>query len=444
MSRYYLMVIRCFLFVGCALMPLILSGCQGQQAGPGGSQSSLGQVPAVRLNYRYEPDVPPPTEPAKAQTEERNAAVQNDFDQDRPDEVLDKTIASPDGKRNVAVYHRVNDLPSEFRLDMYGADGKPLQKMTSDLMAAHFPDTIRWSPDSANVAFVAMIRGVQTEPAPEGEQPPLPPSLSNTNAQSNVDPEANAANDVNANANADAPVSGPTPVAPTGILTFRTEQIYLANANGEGVRPVTQNEGLIYFYYAWAPYSSGLAALASTQREWQYLQFRAESNGEIFVPVGRPRVVEKNGRERRLDDALTAVHPVWSPDSAKVAAAYDTQVRIYDAGGTTMTQAAIPLKNQLLISSQAYDREQQEKLQAANTGIDTNQTSINTNQPASTLPDEKSLVSYNPIVSLAWTADELLYLQTAFIKRMKKEADSVMSFPRWHRLVLSPQAAPVR
>ena len=444
MSRYYLMVIRCFLFVGCALMPLILSGCQGQQAGPGGSQSSLGQVPAVRLNYRYEPDVPPPTEPAKAQTEERNAAVQNDFDQDRPDEVLDKTIASPDGKRNVAVYHRVNDLPSEFRLDMYGADGKPLQKMTSDLMAAHFPDTIRWSPDSANVAFVAMIRGVQTEPAPEGEQPPLPPSLSNTNAQSNVDPEANAANDVNANVNADAPVSEPTPVAPTGILTFRTEQIYLANAKGEGVRPVTQNEGLIYFYYAWAPDSSGLAALASTQREWQYLQFRAESNGEIFVPVGRPRVVEKNGRERRLDDALTAVHPVWSPDSAKVAAAYDTQVRIYDAGGTTMTQAAIPLKNQLLISSQAYDREQQEKLQAANTGIDTNQTSINTNQPASTLPDEKSLVSYNPIVSLAWTADELLYLQTAFIKRMKKEADSVMSFPRWHRLVLSPQAAPVR
>ena len=444
MSRYYLMVIRCFLFVGCALMPLILSGCQGQQAGPGGSQSSLGQVPAVRLNYRYEPDVPPPTEPAKAQTEERNAAVQNDFDQDRPDEVLDKTIASPDGKRNVAVYHRVNDLPSEFRLDMYGADGKPLQKMTSDLMAAHFPDTIRWSPDSANVAFVAMIRGVQTEPAPEGEQPPLPPSLSNTNAQSNIDPEANAANDVNANVNADAPVSEPTPVAPTGILTFRTEQIYLANANGEGVRPVTQNEGLIYFYYTWAPDSSGLAALASTQREWQYLQFRAESNGEIFVPVGRPRVVEKNGRERRLDDALTAVHPVWSPDSAKVAAAYDTQVRIYDAGGTTTTQAAIPLKNQLLISSQAYDREQQQKLQAANTGIDTNQTLINTNQPASTLPDEKSLVSYNPIVSLAWTADELLYLQTAFIKRMKKEADSVMSFPRWHRLVLSPQAAPVR
>jgi len=66
------------------------------------------------------------------------------------------------------------------------------------------------------------------------------------------------------------------------------------------------------------------------------------------------------------------------------------------------------------------------------------------NQPAATLPDEKSLVSFNPIVALAWTSDELLYFQTAFIKRMKKEADSVTSFPRWHRLVLTPQATPVR
>jgi Tol biopolymer transport system component len=442
------MLSRYFLLMTCALAPLALTGCSGPEGSPGVSQTSLGQVPAVRLNYRYEADVPPPTEPAKTQTEERNAAVQSDFDNTRPDEVLDKTIRSPDGKRIVAVYHRLNDLPSEFRLDMYSTDGKPMRKMTSDLMAAHFPDTIRWSPDSATVAFVAMVRGVQAEPETEGQRPPEPPSLSNSNSNvntSNVDPEANAADDVNANANAGAPETAPTPSAPTGILAFRTEQIYLADADGEGVKPVTQNEGLIYFYYSWAPDSSALAALASTQREWQFLQFRAESNGEIFVPVGRPRVVEKNGRERRLDDALTAVHPVWSPDSAKVAAAYDTQVRIYDAGGTTPTQAAIPLRNQLLMSSQAYDREQQQKLNDANGNVDMNQTTpANTNQPASTLPDEKSLVSFNPIVSLAWTADELLYLQTAFIKRMKKEADSVTSFPRWHRLILTPQASPVR
>ncbi|MFL6467961.1 MAG: TolB family protein, partial [Pyrinomonadaceae bacterium] len=228
--------------------------------------------------------------------------------------------------------------------------------------------------------------------------------------------------------------TAPTPAPPTGILTFRTEQIYISNADGSAVKSVTQTDGLIYFYYAWAPDSSALVALASTQREWQFLQFRAESNGEIFVPVGRPRIVEKNGRERRLDDGLSAVHPVWSSDSTKVACAFDTQIRIYDATGTSPTQAAIPLRNQLLISSQAYDREQQQKL-------DANQTpESNTNNQVSTLPDEKSLVSFNPIVALAWPEDGILYFQTAFVKRMKKEIDSVTSFPRWHRLVLTAQA----
>jgi hypothetical protein len=393
-----------------------------------GGPSTMAQVPAVRLNFRYEPDVPPPTEPAKENTEERNSAIQADFDQNRPQEQLDKTIAAPNGKRIAVLYHRLGDLPSEFRLDMYGDDGKPLNKLNTDLMAVHFPDTIRWSPDSESLAFVAMLRGVQTGPEVTG----TPPSLEdpNTNTAANVDPEANAA-DANSNV-----ASAPTPAAPTGILTFRTEQIYIANAGGSTVKPVTQTDGLIYFYYAWAPDSSGLVALASTQREWQFLQFRAETNGEIFVPVGRPRLVEKNGRERRLDDGLTAVHPVWSPDSMKVACAYDTQVRVYDAAGTSPTQAAIPLRNQLLISSQAYDRQQQQKL-------DANQqpTESNANQQVSTLPDEKSLVSFNPIVALSWPEDSILYFQTAFIKRMKKEIDSVTSFQRWHRLVFTPQPA---
>ena len=395
--------------------------------------SSMAEVPAVRLNYSYEADVPPPTEPAKASTDERDQAIQTDFDQNRPNEVLNKTIASPNGKRVAVLYYRVGDLPSEFRLDMYGEDGKAVHKLTADQMAVHFPDTIRWSPDSENLAFVAMIRGVQTGP----EVTATPPSLedSNSNTAGNVDPEANAA-EPNSNVQ-----TAPTPAAPTGILIFRTEQIYISNADGSTVKPVTQTDGLIYFYYAWAPDSSGLAALAATQREWQFLQFRAETNGEIFVPVGRPRLVEKNGRERRLDDGLTAVHPVWSPDSMKVACAFDTQVRVYDAAGTTPTQAAIPLRNQLLISSQAYDREQQQKLGDANTNADTNQQVASSNQPTSTLPDEKSLVSFNPIVALAWPEEGILYFQTAFIKRMKKELDSVTSFQRWHRLIFTPQPA---
>src|SRR5947207_2085924 len=62
----------------------------------------------------------------------------------------------------------------------------------------------------------------------------------------------------------------PTPPAPTGILTFRTEQIYIASADGSNVKAVTENEGLIYFFYAWSPDSSMLAALATTSREWRY------------------------------------------------------------------------------------------------------------------------------------------------------------------------------
>ena len=63
----------------------------------------------------------------------------------------------------------------------------------------------------------------------------------------------------------------------------------------------------------------------------------------------------------------------------------------------------------------------------------------NTPPAAATLPDPSTLVSFNPIVALNWTADDMLYFQTAYIKRMKNENDSVTSFLRWHRLILSMQ-----
>lgn len=241
--------------------------------------SALNEIQSVRLNYRYEADVPPPAEAEKTSGDQRNAAIQSDFDQNRPQELLDKTVASPDGKRVLAVYHRVADMQSEFRLDMYSPDGRLLKKVTADIMAVHFPDTIRWSPDSAHVAFVAMLRGPQIETgdaAPNGFQPPANTAANSdsipANVESNVNPNAN---DVNTDADANAAVASPTPPAPAGILTFRTEQIYLCDAEGDGTKPVTQNEGLIYFYYVWAPDSSMLAALAATEREWDYLEYRA-------------------------------------------------------------------------------------------------------------------------------------------------------------------------
>ena len=127
---------------------------------------------------------------------------------------------------------------------------------------------------------------------------------------------------------------------------------------------------------------------------------------------------------------------------------------MYDGRGDTPTQAAIPLRNNLLISSQAYDRDQQTKLNAepdANQNVNVNTNSkANSNSnsnatpapslPPTALPDPNTLVSFNPIIALAWPTDDQLYFQTAFVKRMKNEADSVMSFPRWHRLDLDAAA----
>jgi Tol biopolymer transport system component len=310
-------------------------------------------------------------------------------------------------------------------------------------MAVHYPDTIVWSPDSANVAFMAMTRAGQTSALPTPTQAENQTDTA-TNSESNANSDAN----LNANMENTNPVATQTPIIeqPKAVLTFRTEQIYISTADGGDLKPVTQNEGLIYFYFVWSPDGSALAALASTFQEWRFLQYQAESRGEAFAPAGRPRLVEKNGRERRLDDNLTIVHPAWSPDSAKVAVAFDKQVRIYDAIGDAPTQAAIPLRNQLLISSKAYDEELQRKEQAgtANTNAaapaDANTQSNNAvNQQVGTLPDENTLVSFNPVIDLKWTEDKMLYLQTGYIKLMKNEADSARSYLRWHRLIFSPQ-----
>ena len=431
---------------------LITAACQKTDfQSPTVAPSAMRDVPALRLNYRYEADVPAPPETAKnAPAEERNAAVQADYDQNRTQELLDKTIFSPDKQKVVAVYHRAADVQAEFRLDMYTADGRFLRKMTPDAMAVHFPDTIVWSPDSTTLAFVAMTRageqGNGLSPAPPNQNSNMNSNSANTNAGSintsaaNTETNANlntSNSDAEANANSGVPTA-PTPAAPTGILTFRTEQIYTCNSDGDGIKPVTQNEGLIYFYYVWSPDGTMLASLAATYREWQFLQYQADQKGEMFTPLGRPRLVEKTGRERRLDDALTQVRPVWSPDSAKVVVAFDKQIRIYDAIGNTPTQAAIPLRNQLLISSQAFDRELQRR-EAANINGDANANASANQPPLTTLPDENSLVSFNPVINLEWTAEDMLYFQTGYVKQMKNEGDSVRSYLRWHRLVLSPQ-----
>jgi hypothetical protein len=418
--RYLTLIIFVALIAACTPAP--------DKAEP--RAAAFRDIAAVNLNYRYEADVPAPPNTDDRSAWERNAAVQADFDSGRPADVLDSTITSPDKKYVVAVYHRVSDTPSEYRLDMYSADGKILNRITSDQMAVRFPDSIRWAPDSSSVAFSALFRKFQ--PPPEALDAPTPAAVETpaTEEGDAAEPEPQA-----------SPQARPLPPPPSGILTLRTEQIYLANADGSGTRPVTQNEGIIYYHYSWAPDSSALAALAATEYEWRVLDVTANNKGEQMVPQGRPRVIERNGRERRLDDNLTSVFPVWSPDSSKVAVGYGIQIRIYDATGVNPTQAAIPLRNQLLLSSQEYDRQQRQTLEGSNTAEQSN-TAAAPSGPASTLPDEKDLVSFNPIVELSWQADDILYFKTAYLKKMKVETESVQSFARWHRIIFSPQAAP--
>jgi hypothetical protein len=408
------------LLLGVMLFAASCGGAGNTNTGTSSAPSSLSQVPSVRLNFRYEADVPAPDNQAPSNAEERNVAVQAHFDQNRPQEILDRTVTSPDKQHIAAVYHRLNDVGSEYRLDMYDANGGLLRRVTPDNLAVHFPDTILWAPNSSVVAFVAMLRAGQEE----GTQVPLPPDIGVSN--SNV--EVNATEQP-------APTTTATiePAAP--VIAFRTEQIYLCDAEGTGLKPLTQSEGRIYFYYVWSPDSSMLAALVATSPEFAAMQGQASLKKEFFVPAGRPRIVERNGRERLLDDAMTQARPVWSPDSSKVAAAFDTQVRVYDAVGNTPTQAAIPLRNQLLISSQAYDRQLEQQAAAENSVANDN-----TQLPATTtLPDPAKLVSFNPIVTLQWTSDDILYLQTGYVKQFENPAENRASYLRWHRLIFSPQ-----
>src|SRR5687767_6173693 len=120
--------------VSCAILlaalTLLFACSRPVSNSPGTMPSSLSEVSAVRLNFRYEADVPPPDPPKDAIREERNPAVQSNFDQTRPQEVLDRTLTSPDGTRVLAIYHKGGDLADEFRLDMYTPVGGLLKKIT--------------------------------------------------------------------------------------------------------------------------------------------------------------------------------------------------------------------------------------------------------------------------------------------------------------------------
>ncbi len=434
------------------LFVLFLTGCpNGPRPNENNVSSTLADVPSVRLNYKYEADVPAPSiDAGQNAASVRNAAVQADFDGRRPAEILDRTLTAPDEKSVLAIYHRLSDPADEYRLDMYLPDGKVLKPITPDTMSVAWPEAIVWSPDSSAVAFAARTRTLLPETSDTGERGTVPAAaaIPESEVLGNTAPEA-----------VSEPSPSPSPLPPpaaSSVLTFATEQIYLCGADGNGLKALTTNDGLKYFYFAWSPDSTMLAALATTAREYQAFETRPaqatptpKPKTETAPPpmtvrpsVGRLRIVDKNTRERRLDDAGTAVKPVWSPDSKKVAAAFsrsvnppdvklpatfDAQIRIYDATGTSPTQAAIPLRLPLLLSSHAYDR--------GSTG----QPSNGQEEPLTTLPDIRELRSLGPISEMAWNAENILYFKTTLTLQKVGEPDTSLGFARWHRLILSQQ-----
>jgi Tol biopolymer transport system component len=353
----------------------------------------LRDVPARNLAHRLAPDVSaPPTETEDLL--EKFGPVATDFTTKRKDEALLRTVVSPDKRRVLALYGTADETSSTFRIDLYNSEGQFLRNLIPPDIACVFPETVTWSPDGNSINFIARKRVMPSPtPTPDFELP------------SSATPAV------------PAPSVGPV-FAP--VASFSTEQIYICNRDGYDLKPLTGREGLIYFYFVWAPDGHALAALACKEDEWNARE------QQYKLPAGRPRLIAPDGGERLLDDGLTDALPVWSPDASKIATAFDTDIAIYDAGGKTPTQSRIPLRDQLIEASVSFEQ----KTTTAKKGNSSTTT-------ASTTPVVPP--SFNPIVRLDWRKPESLYFQTAFVRVMPSE--TIDTFQRWHQLSLSAQAA---
>jgi hypothetical protein len=362
----------------------------------------LRDVPSQNLAYRLTPDANAPSDVNADDPLEKLATVATDFTNRRKDEALLRTVVSPDGKRVLAVYATADEPSSAFRIDLYNSEGQFLRNIIPPDISCVFPETVQWSPDGGYINFIAHKRAMPSPtPTPSPDVAPLP----------ELSPLP-------------SPSIGPS-FAP--VASFSTEQIYICNRDGYDLKPLTQREGLIYFYFVWAPDGHALAALACKEDEWN------ERERQFKLPAGRPRLIMPDGSERLLDDNATDAQPVWSPDSSKVATAFETDIAIYDSAAKTPTQARIKLGDQLLTASVAYDQSVAAKKASPSPQSAASPT------PATTPSSSSPPASFNPIVRLAWPSPERLYFQTAYVRLMPNEA--INTFQRWHVLNLSAQAA---
>lgn len=331
------------------------------------------------------------------ETSDKIEAIQIDFNTRRENDALLRTVRSPDGQRALVLYGTEDQPSPAFSIDIYSSDGNFLRNLTPPDLSCVFPETVAWSPDGNFITFIAH-RGVKPTPTPTPPGATLPEV-----------PEA-------------SPLPSVAPAFPS-VATYTTEQIYICNRDGYDLKPLTTREGLIYFYSSWAPDNHALVALACRESEWDARE------KEYKMPAGRARLINLDGSERLLADELSDALPAWSPDSSKVAAAFDADVMIYDAATNKPTQARIRLRDALIAASKVYE-------QKNSAGDKTGDANVNKSESAgqSAIP-----ASFNPIVRLIWAMPEKLFLQTAYVRLLPN--DSISTFQRWHLLVISPQAA---
>jgi hypothetical protein len=343
------------------------------------------------------------------------SGVRTDFETRRSSDALLRTVLDPRGQRALALY-ATGQTETDFRIDLYSAEGQFVRNVLPPDLTGVFPAEVAWSPDGERIAF----SGIRTPTAQVGPTPDAPPS----------DPVAPPVSDPS------VVVETPTPAASIpSVQVFQTEQIYVGDRDGFNLRPVTQRPGLVYFQFAWSPDGQALAALACREDEWN------ARRDEGKLPAGRPRLITLEGQERLLDDRLTDVAPVWSPDGSKVATAFDYDVAVYDVLGSAPTAGGFPLGDPLRAASAEYDARVFKKSEAAPVGK-------SESPPGGAAPGggdapvaDAVLISHNPFVRLEWVAPETLYAQTAYVRFFRNEPAPTFKYQRWHVLHLSPQAA---
>ncbi|HWS53130.1 MAG TPA: hypothetical protein VN228_03355 [Pyrinomonadaceae bacterium] len=408
---------RNFLILAALAALPLAAACRG--GGPGGLLSveprSLADVPAERLAFRFEPDVAEESLPERLrrdESEEPLAAVRTDFETRRGNtEALLRTVVGPRAQRALAVYG-TSESDTDFRIDLYSVEGQFIRNVLPNDLTGVFPAEVAWSPDGERIAF----SGIRN-PALQATPTPAPPEAADPVAPPVSDPSVVT------------PTPTPAPVIPS-VPTYRTEQIYVGDRDGYNLRPLTNREGLIYFQLAWSPDGQAVAALACREDEWN------ARRDEGKLPAGRPRLITLEGQERLLDDRLTDVPPVWSPDGSKVATAFEYDVAVYDAGGSQPTAGGFPVGEPLRAASVEYDARVFHKQEPE--GAPANAAAA----AAGSAPDPGGvLISLNPVIRLEWLTPETLHAQTGFVRLYRNEALPTLKYTRWHVLHLSPQAA---